>query len=99
MTVYIHGAATAKLSLGDLVGARASVDEALLRAETTAEQWWQPELHRLMAEISAAMGEDPAPHLRTAVEIAARQGSKLMHQRAEADLAAAQARSGELKSG
>lgn len=80
--------------LGDLAGARQTLEEALARTRVCGEQWYRPELLRLRAELAFA---DPAAtpeslhaaeaDLRTGLELARASGARMWELRAAVSLA------------
>ena len=70
--------------------ALATVDQGLAEVEQTDERFYEAELHRLRGELLMALAPDAAPEaeacFRRAVEVAARQGARLLEQRAQESL-------------
>jgi predicted ATPase len=80
--------ADVKLASGeDDVAVRLTAD-ALDEVERTGERWWEAELHRIRGCALARLGEDAAARaaLRSAVDVAGRQGCVALLARARADL-------------
>ncbi len=75
------------LAHGSLQVAQRWVDEALEAVRQRGERYWEAEILRLRGEIRRAVGEDPQADWHAAVEVARRQGSRSLEQRAEASLA------------
>jgi predicted ATPase len=74
---------------GDIAEALAAVKEALERAETTGEHWWDAELYRLHGKILLAQNkrEEAQAALQHSLEIARRQQTKWFELRGAISLA------------
>jgi predicted ATPase len=69
--------------------ALARLNEAAVVVETTDERWWEAEIHRGFGEImllNGASSNDCESKFRRAIEIASKQGAKLLEKRAASSL-------------
>jgi predicted ATPase len=91
LPIRIAIAGRTKAASGDVNGALALFDTALEAATTTGERWYEPELHRLRAEMLLASGEQyfsaAEQCLKTAIAIAGGQKAKFWSLRATTALA------------
>lgn len=89
-TYFVGLAGHVQAVSGDLDAAAATLDDALELVESMDEHFWQPELHRLRAEVLRGCGGDPAQVgalLERARERAVAQGASALVERIDVSIA------------
>jgi hypothetical protein len=90
-SVFLSHLAEALLTVGDLTGAKAALQEAFAFVEQSGERFWLADLHRLDGQIALKRPEPDRARAEArflqAIEIARRQEARMLELRAATDVA------------